>query len=738
MITALLFCLSLSGAFDISLAPDQPMPFIYVDDPLIIEFSSDADAEVEGRLLFRAAADGAETECRLDKMLVRGGTEYWYAVHNAPENRGLFYLNAELTVNGEAMQFERRYCRIDRPAALTSLPIYAHCGGEENTCPVVALRNVGINTLRVEANNAALPAIAQRAAAEEVHLLLVVPASGMAETLESIKPVVQSSCEHILRFEVVYDPSKAESARAAELIRETGCPAGISFVVNNAAAFAALLGQNSTLPLRHVSLAGDVWPAASEVRRIRQMAVLQGLEGLNIHVICPAWHPKSQQSYAEFLQRFFEYKAEGAGSLGINAALIADDMGTQEMMAWLNGLSLRCKAGTYVGTLAAKDGKSTMLFRTGASWLAVIFGSEKQSAGLALSVDGSLNLELSDAFGNPLPVPEIKEGKLPLNTGTMPLYLTGDGGVILGDVALQQAARLSSEFLAKKEITDALPPEFSQLVKTIGAEPKGAGCRLRFMELLRYLPGLEEALGFRTLPRQVVVPALMLIVDLARSLAVIEEDRAELFVEPLPDIMSKTEELQSLYLTASSGSSRTRERSDWILSEVRRLLEEAETLEKTGRKIEATAVAQIAYWRAQCLKPASQAETVLDTGPLEPLVLPGEAPAEAATVPVPVELPPVKPEEAVKEQAAPQAETPQKEEAAKADKKAEPEKKEEAKEEKVERNAAGDIVYSVKKGDNPYLIAQKYGVSLDDLLKWNKLTKKSRLSIGQKLIIKKK
>jgi len=140
MITALLFCLSLSGAFDISLAPDQPMPFIYVDDPLIIEFSSDTDAEVEGRLLFRAAADGAETECRLDKMLVRGGTEYWYAVHNAPENRGLFYLNAELTVNGEAMQFERRYCRIDRPAALTSLPIYAHCGGEENTCPVVALR----------------------------------------------------------------------------------------------------------------------------------------------------------------------------------------------------------------------------------------------------------------------------------------------------------------------------------------------------------------------------------------------------------------------------------------------------------------------------------------------------------------------------------------------------------------------------------------------------------------------
>ena len=41
------------------------------------------------------------------------------------------------------------------------------------------------------------------------------------------------------------------------------------------------------------------------------------------------------------------------------------------------------------------------------------------------------------------------------------------------------------------------------------------------------------------------------------------------------------------------------------------------------------------------------------------------------------------------------------------------------------------------KGDNPYGIAKKYGVPLDDLLKWNNMTPKSRINIGDKIIIKK-
>jgi membrane-bound lytic murein transglycosylase D len=41
--------------------------------------------------------------------------------------------------------------------------------------------------------------------------------------------------------------------------------------------------------------------------------------------------------------------------------------------------------------------------------------------------------------------------------------------------------------------------------------------------------------------------------------------------------------------------------------------------------------------------------------------------------------------------------------------------------------------YTVRKGDFPARIAQRYGISLDNLLKWNNLTKKSTIRVGQRL-----
>jgi LysM repeat protein len=49
--------------------------------------------------------------------------------------------------------------------------------------------------------------------------------------------------------------------------------------------------------------------------------------------------------------------------------------------------------------------------------------------------------------------------------------------------------------------------------------------------------------------------------------------------------------------------------------------------------------------------------------------------------------------------------------------------------------ASGGTMHTVVKGDTPAAIAAKYGVSLDDLLKWNKLTTKSRLQVGQQLVV---
>lgn len=49
-----------------------------------------------------------------------------------------------------------------------------------------------------------------------------------------------------------------------------------------------------------------------------------------------------------------------------------------------------------------------------------------------------------------------------------------------------------------------------------------------------------------------------------------------------------------------------------------------------------------------------------------------------------------------------------------------------------------EVVYIVKKGDNPSLIAEKFSVSLTSLLIWNKLALKARIYPGDRLIIYKR
>ena len=45
------------------------------------------------------------------------------------------------------------------------------------------------------------------------------------------------------------------------------------------------------------------------------------------------------------------------------------------------------------------------------------------------------------------------------------------------------------------------------------------------------------------------------------------------------------------------------------------------------------------------------------------------------------------------------------------------------------------MTHRVGRGDNPSVIANKYGVSLDDFLRWNNLTRRSVLHIGDEYVV---
>ena len=86
---AVLMALASAGV-EATLAPDQPLTFIYEDDPLIVEFAADEAAEMEADLAV-SAADGAPlADLRLGPFPVRGGGVRWVVVDDAPADRGYY------------------------------------------------------------------------------------------------------------------------------------------------------------------------------------------------------------------------------------------------------------------------------------------------------------------------------------------------------------------------------------------------------------------------------------------------------------------------------------------------------------------------------------------------------------------------------------------------------------------------------------------------------------------------
>ena len=91
-VIALLTLLALPGNVDITLAPDQPLPYVYTDDPLLIELRSEAD----GDALLHVSVQGSHEETPAPLADIRTplrahGTQ-WCAVEGGSNGAGILHL----------------------------------------------------------------------------------------------------------------------------------------------------------------------------------------------------------------------------------------------------------------------------------------------------------------------------------------------------------------------------------------------------------------------------------------------------------------------------------------------------------------------------------------------------------------------------------------------------------------------------------------------------------------------
>ncbi len=707
--------LMLTADVQMTLAPDQPLAYVYVDDPLIVELVSPEEASAQVRLRIQPADRPDASEISLGDLQLPAKAPRWCAVKDAPLERGLYTVEATIEIRDTVQKKSARFCRVDRAAAHHPLPFYVAAGDEYDTKFLLALKSVGLTTLRLDAGREDYLARAKQAANLGLSVVAHVdPKSyaavgGMLAGMNGKAPVP-------VRWEVEYGGDRAPFIGFVETVVKSAANAPVAVVVADRTALEKYFADCADAPVMQCVLSGKDLPAPSEVTAARMLALRHGHEGWKVNVLARGAVPEGVKGAQGNVKRSLELLAAGASGIGMDARAVYTGGELCDTAGYLNGMAVRLDSGEFVGMLSLADGVTAPLFRREGQWLAALWDGSETNVSIALN--GVVNPEFTDALGNPAEHQEVQDSKLTVKVGHAPVYLTGTGGVVPGKAAQRRAVELAGGILADTELSAALPATLRDLVKAIQGDVNGAASRGRFLELVRWLPKLEEQWHAGQMPQPTAVPAMSGIASLARSLCLVEDDRGEPFLEPMSDTVARCEELQSLYLTGSPAHADERLRGEWLLREVRRLVDEAEALERGGRRVEASATATLAQWRAECLPIAARAMSA-------PSVVVSPAPAAV--------------------QAKPDAKKAAKEEKAEKKDKKEPPKPEEKKaankappaaaEAAAQKEGAKEVVHVVASGDNPSVIADKYHVDLDELLAYNKMKKNARLNIGDKVLV---
>ncbi len=433
---ALLMLTALGASVEIDLAPDQPLPYIYVDDPLILELRTDEDAEATVTLSVEAAHRGEPVETTLGPFLLRGQGARWCAVRDIPHDRGFYTARVRVTIDGVVTERTSHFCRIDRLGGANPPPLYV-CGPLPDERLLFALKAVAVNTQRVEAGREDTAGRIAEALAHNARLVVSLdltqlpgPAAAAAEAAELAGPAVE-------RWEVVVDGDPGRLAAVEEVVRESGSVAPLALVVDSAEAFRGLLNANADNYARETVLRCAPVAAPEQVRLAYRVAALAGNEEWRVHLQQCGPGTEQAPDGPAFVRGFFTGLAAGAHGTGFEPGLVYAG-GLRDTLAYMNGLAHRLEGMRYAGAPPVSEDAKILLFRNAAAWLAVLWANGgKVEVGLPVSSTDALSL--TDALNNPVALPEVQDGMLNLEAGELPLLLSGTGGALLGDAAETRA-----------------------------------------------------------------------------------------------------------------------------------------------------------------------------------------------------------------------------------------------------------------------------------------------------------
>lgn len=600
---AALFFAFASGAIQVTLAPDQPVPFVYTDDPLIVEFKSEADTPVTGHLEF-TGDDGEVTRVEVPAADLRANGTFWFPVQGAPIEKGRYQTRVILDAGGVPEESEHVFCRIDRPERSFRVPLCVQVDAPTPESllafPGIPVRNLQFETISPDAAD-----VANRAAKAGFTISLY---SDFEATTESdLEAVAETVGDRVVEWVLDPDSDLAAFESAVAGIHRGGCRAPIVVAADTDDEFRAYLESGSAPQISAVATpyrAGQMDALAS----LRRTAEEVGLEGFPIHATrIDEGVASDENAGPSTVTMVVEAIEAGATHCELNSTLLYGGGTFGSSFVETSALVRHLDGASYVGRMPLSGSARAAVFRKGNEWRVVAWNRD-EAAEIPVPVGETEAVFHYDDCNNPMPEPAVQEGVVRLTLTREPHYLEGHSGDVIALAARNTAQSEARAFVADDAFGEALPEEAINLVKAVADSATGRTDRLTFFGLLRLFPFLEQQWHDGALPRETAVPAIASLARLVRSLCTLEQEAGEPFIELLQETLARSGEYQSQYLTGAGGAGDGRGRADWLSSEISRLMAEAKSLAEEGREIEAVGVASLAEWRARSLEFAARAE----------------------------------------------------------------------------------------------------------------------------------
>ena len=606
MNTTLFLCALLTApALEVSVAPDQPVSYVYIDEPVILQIKSSEDSQATGNVTITDDI-GKSTAIALPAIPLRANGAHWQPLDGAPKEKGRYTAHVTLDVNGSAATHNVVFCRIDRPGDDARAPVRTTVVSPE---PAVlhALRGIPLREITVPITAMDVASLVESASADGFSVTIALDAAAVSD-IPSLAQLAKNLGDRVGGWRVSVPDIGVETLEPlAAALRDGGSRSQLEVVLNSGLAnIDALLSAGIGRSAFKVFLPASA-NSRADLESLRDAFEKAGYEGFRLQTLYGAPDKNDDGSNHWSVARdVLGSQAPGGLSpeIDVTSVYAAGQFG--ESYTLLSAIAHRLNGYTYFDELTIGPRARAVVFRNNGAWIVAVWSTAQPSV-QSLPVAEATEVSATDASNNPIPTPEMEGVSMKLALTTAPMYVSGKGGPLLSTVARASARREAEAFTKNGAFQKKLPPEFVELIKPIAAANFFRVDRVSFFAMLRMFPVLEQKWHDGTLPREIAAPAMASLSRLVRDLCVIEQDSNEPFIELLQDTIARCGDYQSQYLTSTGGSAEKHERADWLLAEVARLTAEAKALADNERMIEAVGVASLAEWRARSLEFARNA-----------------------------------------------------------------------------------------------------------------------------------